>query len=90
MLFFSGASLIAVFTTGEFAGAAHHHQRNARPRDERLQLRFRGGMPMGNLLTGWLVPLFSAPLVLAVNGLVLMRCGTVLPGGATSGRRSLM
>jgi hypothetical protein len=29
-------------------------------------------MPMGNLLTGWLVPLFSAPLVLAVNGLVLM------------------
>ena len=40
---------------------------------------FRGGMPMGNLLTGWLVPLFSAPLVLAVNGLVLMACGIVFP-----------
>ena len=33
---------------------------------------FRGGMPMGNLLTGWLVPLFTAPIVLAVNGLILM------------------
>jgi predicted MFS family arabinose efflux permease len=29
---------------------------------------FRGGMPMGNLLTGWLVPMFTAPVVLAMNG----------------------
>jgi predicted MFS family arabinose efflux permease len=33
---------------------------------------FRGGMPMGNLLSGWLVPLFGAPTVLGVNGAVLM------------------
>jgi predicted MFS family arabinose efflux permease len=33
---------------------------------------FRGGMPMGNLLTGWLVPMFTAPVVLAVNGFVLL------------------
>ncbi len=33
---------------------------------------FRGGMPMGNLLSGWLVPMFTAPIVLAVNGLVLV------------------
>ena len=33
---------------------------------------FRGGMPMGNLLTGWLVPMFTAPVVLALNGLLLM------------------
>ena len=33
---------------------------------------FRGGMPLGNLMTGWLVPMFSAPIVLAVNGVVLM------------------
>ena len=33
---------------------------------------FRGGMPMGNLATGWLVPIFSAPLVLAVNGVLLV------------------
>ncbi len=33
---------------------------------------FRGGMPMGNLLSGWLVPMFTAPVVLAVNGLLLI------------------
>jgi predicted MFS family arabinose efflux permease len=33
---------------------------------------FRGGMPMGNLLSGWLVPVFGAPVVLAVNGLLLV------------------
>jgi hypothetical protein len=32
---------------------------------------FRGGMPMGNLLTGWLVPFFSAPIVLGANGILL-------------------
>ena len=33
---------------------------------------FRGGMPMGNLVSGWLVPVFTAPTVLAVNGMVLV------------------
>jgi predicted MFS family arabinose efflux permease len=33
---------------------------------------FRGGMPMGNLVSGWLVPVFTAPIVLGVNGLVLI------------------
>jgi hypothetical protein len=33
---------------------------------------FRGGMPMGNLITGWLVPIFSAPIVLGVNGFALL------------------
>jgi len=33
---------------------------------------FRGGIPMGNLLSGWLVPVFTAPLVLSVNGLLLI------------------
>jgi predicted MFS family arabinose efflux permease len=33
---------------------------------------FRGGMPMGNLLSGWLVPMFTAPVVLSVNGVVLV------------------
>jgi hypothetical protein len=27
---------------------------------------------MGNLLSGWLVPIFSAPLVLSVNGVLLI------------------
>jgi predicted MFS family arabinose efflux permease len=33
---------------------------------------FRGGMPMGNLLSGWLVPVLTAPVVLGVNGLLLV------------------
>jgi predicted MFS family arabinose efflux permease len=38
-------------------------------------LAFRGGMPLGSLATGWLVPKFSAPHVLAVNGLLLVAVG---------------
>ena len=33
---------------------------------------FRGGMPMGNLIAGWLITVFSAPMVLGVNGLLLI------------------
>jgi predicted MFS family arabinose efflux permease len=36
---------------------------------------FRGGMPFGSFTTGWLVPIFTAPRVLSVNGLVLMSLG---------------
>jgi MFS family permease len=38
-------------------------------------LSFRSGMPMGNLLAGWLVPIFTAPVVLAVNGVLLVVLG---------------
>ena len=33
---------------------------------------FRGGMPMGNLATSWLVPKYTAPLVLGINGFLLV------------------
>jgi len=33
---------------------------------------FRGGMPIGNLVTGLFVPLYTAPLVLCVNGILLV------------------
>ena len=72
MLFVSGASLIAVFalvnslvqliTTNEMRGRVMSVYNFA----------FRGGMPLGNLLTGWLVPMFTAPIVLTVNGVLLM------------------
>jgi hypothetical protein len=29
-------------------------------------------MPLGNLLSGWVVPVFTAPVVLTVNGLALI------------------
>ena len=33
---------------------------------------FRGGMTIGNLASGWFVPIYSAPVVICVNGLLLM------------------
>jgi predicted MFS family arabinose efflux permease len=38
-------------------------------------LAFRGGMPLGSLATGWLVPRYGAPHVLGVNGLLLVAVG---------------
>ena len=72
MLFLSGAALISVFalvnslvqliTTNEMRGRVMSVYNFA----------FRGGMPLGDLSTGFLVPIFSAPSVLAVNGVLLM------------------
>jgi MFS family permease len=72
MLFLSGLALISVFalvnslvqliTTNEMRGRVMSV----------YNVAFRGGMPMGNLVAGRLVELFTAPVVLAVNGVVLM------------------
>lgn len=72
MLVLVGASMMAVFatvtslvqliTTNEMRGRVMSVYNCA----------FRGGMPMGNLISGWLVPMFTAPIVLGVNGLVLV------------------
>jgi hypothetical protein len=32
-------------------------------------------MPFGNLASGWLIPMFSAPAVISANGLVLILVG---------------
>ncbi len=75
LLFLSGISLMAVFTNvlslvqlitaNEMRGRVISIYNAA----------FRGGMPLGNLATGWLVPMFTAPVVLAVNGLLLVLLG---------------
>ena len=33
---------------------------------------FRGGMPLGSLVSGYLATIISAPLVLEINGLLLI------------------
>ena len=72
LLFVAGTSMIAVFTS-----VATLVQLNA-ANEVRARVMsvynfaFRGGMPMGNLLAGKLVPIFSAPSVLAANGMMLM------------------
>jgi predicted MFS family arabinose efflux permease len=72
MMILAGASMMAVFanvnslvqliTTNEMRGRVMSVYNFA----------FRGGMPMGNLLSGWLVPMFTAPVVLRVNGMLLV------------------
>ena len=72
MLVVVGASMMAVFatvtslvqliTTNEMRGRVMSVYNCA----------FRGGMPMGNLATGWLVPRFTVPIVLGADGLLLV------------------
>jgi predicted MFS family arabinose efflux permease len=72
MLFVVGVSMMAVFatvislvqwiTTNEMRGRVMSVYNCA----------FRGGMPMGNLLSGWLVPIFTAPVILGINGVLLV------------------
>ncbi len=76
LLFLCGASMIGVFTmvnslvqlitTNEMRGRVV----------SAYNFAFRGGMPMGNLVTGVLVPKYTAPVVLAVNGALLVALGT--------------
>jgi predicted MFS family arabinose efflux permease len=72
LLFICGASMIGVFTmvnslvqlitTNEMRGRVV----------SAYNFAFRGGMPMGNLMTGLLVPKYTAPVVLAVDGALLV------------------
>ncbi|PSH05353.1 MAG: MFS transporter [Acidobacteria bacterium] len=55
-------SLVQLITTNEMRGRVMSVYNCA----------FRGGMPMGNLVSGWLVPVFSAPVVLGLNGMLLI------------------
>jgi predicted MFS family arabinose efflux permease len=76
MLFLSGAAMVGVFSmvnslvqlivTNEMRGRVMSVYNFA----------FRGGMPVGNLLSGWLVPVFTAPVVLGVSGILLVVLGT--------------
>jgi hypothetical protein len=40
-----------------------------------FNVAFRGGMPLGNLATGWLVPILTAPMVISLNGVMLTLLG---------------
>jgi predicted MFS family arabinose efflux permease len=62
VVFATVTSLVQLITTNEMRGRVMSIYNFA----------FRGGMPMGNLVSGWLVPMFTAPRVLGVNGLLLI------------------
>ena len=62
VVFATVTSLVQLITTNEMRGRVMSV----------YNVAFRGGMPMGNLLSGWLVPVFTAPVVLGVNGFLLV------------------
>ena len=75
MLYFTGAVLMCAFSM--IASLVQL----ITPNDMRgrvmsvYNVAFRGGMPFGSVLTGWLVPLLTAPTVLSLNGVVLLALG---------------
>jgi predicted MFS family arabinose efflux permease len=72
LLVLVGASMMAVFATvNSLVQLITTNEMRGRVMSV-YNVAFRGGMPMGNLLSGWLVPLFTAPVVLGVNGILLI------------------
>jgi predicted MFS family arabinose efflux permease len=72
LLFLAGLSMIAVFATiSSLVQLITSNEMRGRVMSV-YNVAFRGGMPFGSLITGWLVPVFTAPAVLAVNGLLLV------------------
>ena len=72
LLVLVGASMMAVFATvNSLVQLITTNEMRGRVMSV-YNFAFRGGMPMGNLLSGWLVPLFTAPVVLSVNGFLLI------------------
>jgi len=75
LLVVSGAAMMGVFSTvSSLVQLITPNQMRGRVMSV-YNLAFRGGMPLGILATGWLVPIYSAPHVLAVNGLLLVAVG---------------
>jgi len=72
MLALVGASMMAVFATvTSLVQLIVTNEMRGRVMSV-YNFAFRGGMPMGNLVSSWLVPMFTAPVVLGVNGFLLM------------------
>ncbi len=72
MLVLVGASMMAVFATvTSLVQLIVTNEMRGRVMSV-YNCAFRGGMPMGNLVSGWLVPIYNAPIVLAVNGFLLV------------------
>jgi predicted MFS family arabinose efflux permease len=75
LIFFSGAMLLAVFTSiGSLVQMIAPDNMRGRVLSV-YNVAFRGGMPVGSLVVGALVKEFSAPVVLTWNGILLTLLG---------------
>ncbi|MDQ2948490.1 MAG: MFS transporter [Acidobacteriota bacterium] len=75
MVFFAGAALMMVFATiSSLVQLITADQMRGRVMSV-YNVAFRGGMPIGSLVIGALIPRFTAPVVLACNGVLLAALG---------------
>ena len=75
LLFFSGAALLSAFAMISSLVQLITSD-NMRGRVMSVyNVAFRGGMPFGSVVSGWLIPMYSAPNVIAANGVLLMMLG---------------
>lgn len=75
MLVLAGASMMAVFASvNSLVQIIVTNEMRGRVMSV-YNFAFRGGMPFGNLATGWLVKMFTAPIILAINGVLLVAVG---------------
>ena len=71
LLFLGGAALLMIFSlTNSLVQLTVPDQLRGRVISIYL-MAFRGGMPLGSLVSGYLITQFSAPAVIATNGLLL-------------------
>jgi MFS family permease len=72
LLFFTGAALMVVFSTvTSLVQLIAPNEMRGRVMSIYM-LAFRGGMPLGSLVSGWLATSLGAPLVIGVNGALLI------------------
>ena len=72
LLFLTGAALMVVFSTvTSLVQLIAPNEMRGRVMSIYM-LAFRGGMPLGSLVSGYLATLIGAPLVIAVNGVLLI------------------
>jgi MFS family permease len=72
LLFFTGASLMVVFSTvTSLIQLIAPNEMRGRVMSIYM-LAFRGGMPLGSLVSGYLATFIGAPLVIGINGVLLV------------------
>jgi MFS family permease len=72
LLFFTGAALMVVFSTvTSLVQLIAPNEMRGRVMSIYM-LAFRGGMPLGSLISGWFAKSYGAPRVIAVNGALLI------------------
>src|SRR5437660_601826 len=72
LLFFTGVTLMVVFSTvTSLVQLIAPNEMRGRVMSIYM-LAFRGGMPLGSLVSGWLATYLGAPLVIGINGLLLI------------------